>query len=158
MGWCSLKINSLLCCLCIMFTFMHMIMPPNHKLLWLGRKKLSGSGWDGANFTAAHIVLCFGFVTKTVLVTHRCFSYCQIVIAQHQGLLCFSLCTPGSRLGVHKKCGGTQPGQLTWMDHRDILHHITLWSVIKLGESSQGSHCFYFKSIILITSSKLYFL
>lgn len=27
-------------------------------------------------FIAAHVVLCFILVTKTVLTTHRCFSYC----------------------------------------------------------------------------------
>jgi len=27
-------------------------------------------------FMVAHMVLCFGFVTKTVFITHQCFSYC----------------------------------------------------------------------------------
>ena len=32
-------------------------------------------------FIASHMVLCFGFVTKTALLTHRCFSYCSTVLA-----------------------------------------------------------------------------
>jgi len=27
-------------------------------------------------FRATHEVLCFGFVAKTVLITHQCFGYC----------------------------------------------------------------------------------
>lgn len=33
-------------------------------------------------FKAAHIVLCFRLVTRTVLVTDWCFSYCWAVLAQ----------------------------------------------------------------------------
>ena len=59
-----------------------------------------------AFFIAAHMVLWFGFVTKTVLVTYQSFSYCGTVLAQHQGFLCSSLCPPGSRLGLGKMLGG----------------------------------------------------
>lgn len=45
-------------------------------------------------FIAAHMVLYFGFVTKTVVITHQCFVYCWPVLAQHQGSLSFSLCPP----------------------------------------------------------------
>lgn len=39
----------------------------------------------------AHMMLCFGFVTNTVLIRHQCFRYCQTVFTQQQqGLLCFS--------------------------------------------------------------------
>jgi len=40
-------------------------------------------------FTAAHRVLCFRFVTKTVLMTHQ-----RFVSAQHQSFLFFSLYYP----------------------------------------------------------------
>lgn len=39
----------------------------------------------------ARMMLCFGFVTNTVLIRHQCFRYCQTVLTQQQqGLLCFS--------------------------------------------------------------------
>lgn len=43
-------------------------------------------------FVAAHLVLCFRQVNKRVLITHQCLGYCWIGLAQHQRLLCFSLC------------------------------------------------------------------
>lgn len=39
-------------------------------------------------------MLYFRFVTKTVLITHPCFSCCSTVLAQLQGFLCFSLSHP----------------------------------------------------------------
>lgn len=35
-------------------------------------------------FKVAHMVLSFGFVTKTVLITHGCFSCCSTVLTQCQ--------------------------------------------------------------------------
>lgn len=43
-------------------------------------------------FIVACMVLCFGYVMKTVLVTHQFFSYCWAKLTQHQGLFCFSHC------------------------------------------------------------------
>lgn len=43
-------------------------------------------------FIAVYMVPCFGFVTKTVLISHPCFTYGQTVLIQLQDLLCFSLC------------------------------------------------------------------
>lgn len=42
------------------------------------------------------MVLSFGFVTKTVLITQGCFSRCWTVLLQHQDLFCF-LCWPASK-------------------------------------------------------------
>jgi len=56
-------------------------------------------------FIVAGMVLCFGFITKTVL-THPCFIYCCAVLTQCQGLFCFSHHLPTSRLGQDKKLGG----------------------------------------------------
>lgn len=42
-------------------------------------------------FTAAHKVLCLGFVTKTAR-TAGCVDSCQTVLAQGQGFLCSSGC------------------------------------------------------------------
>ena len=60
-------------------------------------------------FIAAHLWLCFGSMTKTVLITQGCFSYCWAVLTQHQVFCFFSLsgaAPPASRLGVHKKLRG----------------------------------------------------
>lgn len=57
------------------------------------------------------MVLCFWFVTNTVLITHCCFGSCWTVLAQHQGTLlliclfvCFSHSVPVSgRWSQHQK-------------------------------------------------------
>jgi len=41
-------------------------------------------------FLIASVGLCFGFVLKTVWVTHQCFHYCWAVLTQSQGFFCFS--------------------------------------------------------------------
>lgn len=38
-------------------------------------------------FMAARMVLCFGFVTKTVLIAHQCFHCCWAVLAEHWSFL-----------------------------------------------------------------------
>lgn len=38
--------------------------------------KLSNWVWPGWSFIAAAMVMCFGFVTKTVLITYKCFGCC----------------------------------------------------------------------------------
>ena len=42
---------------------------------------------------------------------------------------------------VHRKLEGTQLGQLTLADRRDVPHHTTSCSAIKLGGGGQGGHC-----------------
>lgn len=42
-------------------------------------------------FTADCTMPCFRFLTKTVLVMHKCFSSCRTGPTRHQGLHCFSL-------------------------------------------------------------------
>jgi len=34
------------------------------------------AGMELILFITAGMVLCFGFVTRTMLITHRCFSFC----------------------------------------------------------------------------------
>jgi len=41
-------------------------------------------------FVVANMGLCFGFVLKTVLIIQGYFHYCWAVLAQSQGLFCFS--------------------------------------------------------------------
>jgi len=49
-------------------------------------------GMDLTVFTAAGLVLCFGFVTKTVLITHQCFGCFWMMLAKPQGRLFFPCC------------------------------------------------------------------
>lgn len=60
----------------------------------------------------AHMMLCFGFVTKTVLIRHQCFRYCQTAFTQQQqGLLCFShYPLPYGIIAI--KAGGMRKGRL----------------------------------------------
>ena len=66
------------------------------------------------------MVLCFEFLSRTALIARRCFSYGWTVLAQQQGHLCFSL--PPQRVGGGWARGweGTQTGQLTPADQRDV--------------------------------------
>lgn len=98
------------------------------------------AGVEFVFFIVAHIMIYFGFVTRTV-ITHRCLSYCWAVLAQHQGLFCFLRC-PGS-----KDAGGAQetetgqarwPGQVTPSDQSDIPCHMTSCLAIKDGEKEKG--------------------
>lgn len=59
-------------------------------------------------FTAAHKVLCLGFVTKTA-PTAGCVDSCQTVLAQGQGFLCSSGCHLA--LPWARSWQGTQLGQ-----------------------------------------------
>jgi len=66
--------------------------------VWLGWTYLSSS----------QLVWCwFRLVTKTVLITHRCFSFCWTVLAQRQGLLL--LCPQQVGWGWARGWEGTQP-------------------------------------------------
>lgn len=68
--------------------------------------------------------LWFGFMLKAVLQ----FRDVSVIAEQClQGVKAFSdpLATPPARrLGVHKKLEGTQPGQLSPADLRDVPHHM----------------------------------
>ena len=91
-------------------------------------------------FIAAHVVLCFILVTKTVLTTHRRFSYCWRVFAQHYGLFCCSF-WPSS-------CGGGG-GRRGWKKE-DIPYLVRSFSALTLAGSSPKTDwvwvcllCFY---------------
>lgn len=45
-----------------------------------------------AYLPSSKIVLCFAFVTKTVLETCQCLGYCSAMLAQDQGCLAFPFC------------------------------------------------------------------
>lgn len=84
-------------------------------------------GWWNRNlfiYQPVSMVLCFRFGTKTLLITHQCFSPCWAVLAHSQRLFSF-LCCPAS-----KEAGGAQgPGieqgwpQLTKGMPHSTWHH-----------------------------------
>lgn len=80
---------------------------------WLGLSK------------AAHVVLCFQFVTTPVLITHWCFSCGRAVLTQCQVFFYFSWC-PTSKV----------PGsaQLAQMGQKDVPYHMASHATIKLRE------------------------
>ena len=65
-------------------------------------------------------MLCFGFVIRRALITRQCSDSCWAVLAQCQGSLFPTQHPPVSRLGISKRLGGTQLGQLTPTDQKDI--------------------------------------
>jgi len=50
------------------------------------------AGMEVVLVVVALMVLCFGFVTKTTLITQHCFGCCCAVLAQHHGFLFIPLC------------------------------------------------------------------
>jgi len=52
-------------------------------------------GLDGMEFIffIAYGAFYFKFMIITALIIYQCLSYCWTVLIQHQGLLCFSLCS-----------------------------------------------------------------
>lgn len=90
------------------------------------------------SFRAAHMMLCFRYVTETVSIINQCFSCHSAVLAHHQGLLCFPLHSPQRvGLGWARDRRRAQLAQLTQINQRDIQYHITSCSVIKPGEFFQ---------------------
>lgn len=76
------------------------------------------------------MVLWFRLVTKAMLVTQWCSSYCWTAFAACQGCLCFSFCPIMKRLGVHRSWGGSTTRQMTWTNQRNILCWIMSHSAI----------------------------
>lgn len=93
---------------------------------WVRHIVLSLPGTGGNFLLAAHMVLCFRFVTKTVLLTHQWFRYCWAVLTQCQGL----------------SWKVTQSGQPVWMDQEDNPFPVMSYLPIKQeGELFQKSCC-----------------
>lgn len=77
-------------------------------------------------FTA--VVLCFGFITKMVLMTHWCFSYCWV----SRFSVSYAAFSWQWLLRVGKIMGDTnQSGQLTRTGLRGISYYMIYWSRIK---------------------------
>lgn len=87
-------------------------------------------------FTVAPMVLCFGFVTKTVVTAHDCLHHCWSVPAQHQGFLCFLLHLAKEQDGVGKR---------TQLDDPNRPHNPTPYNVMLSNKNEglfwQASHC-----------------
>lgn len=84
-------------------------------------------------FISACTELCFGFVTTTVLLTHWCFRYSSAVLAQHHGILLFTLPQQQAMWRCTSSWEGTQPGQLI----KGMSH--TVWCVMLSSEGWEGS-------------------
>lgn len=76
-------------------------------------------------FISACMVLRFGFMTKTGLKAHQCFSYYKT--ASRPSLF---LTLPASQ----QPGGAHEPGQLTPNGQRDALYHMTFCSAIKASK------------------------
>jgi len=79
------------------------------------------------------VVLCLGFVTKTVLIVQHGLVIAEQCLHITKGISVSHAAPPVSRLGRTRSWKGTQPGLLTPADQRDIPYHMTSCSAIKAG-------------------------
>ena len=84
-------------------------------------------------FMVASMGLCFGFVLKTVLIIQGYFSYSEQCLHRVKVFSASHPTPPARRLGGTRSWEGTQLGQLTPTDQRDISDHMVLCSAIKAG-------------------------
>jgi len=81
--------------------------------------------------------LCFGFVTKTVLMTQGCFSCCWATLTQNRGLFCSSLCPvsewAGGAQGVGRGHSRDSWPHLTKGIFHSMWHHA---QHVKLGKEA----------------------
>lgn len=69
----------------------------------------------------ACIMLCLGFLMKTVLLKQGCFRCCRTVLTQSQGFSYFLCCFASKQTEMHNKSWeGTHSGELTQTDQRSI--------------------------------------
>lgn len=131
------------------------------------------AGTDLVFFLPACMVLCFAFVTKTILVTHQCFICCWTVLAQHQVFLLFPLCPLSEWTGDRQKAGrrhswGSWPKQTKAIFHAScpgclskvavawgLTGHLFAWEG---GEWLLLYHCYFllllfFSSVIKLSCS-----
>lgn len=112
-------------------------------------------GWERFNFffTVIHMMLCFGFMTKTVLIVLQCFSCCWAVkdLTQTEGLLCFLFCPASEEAGcVHEsKREYTQDNWPKWTEQisHATVYHVQQWKlVVKKGKERDISNYGVIKS------------
>lgn len=97
-------------------------------------RNCTGFGWNRVNFLhSSFTVLCFGFVTKPVLVTQGGFSCSWEVLVQCGNLLFFLLRLPHQEEGGGAQEVGRQHSQeqLTPRDPKDISYHMISHPVYK---------------------------
>lgn len=83
------------------------------------------SGIEFVSLIAALAILCFGFVTEAVLITHQSFTYSKAMFRVLRSLLYQLLVW-----GVHQKLVESTTGM---DDQSEILYQIILCSSIKNG-------------------------
>lgn len=88
-------------------------------------------------FIISCMVLYFGFVMKTVLITHQSFNCHWAVLIQHQGLS-WLLCHQGGWGGCRRSWEVMPPGQLPLSDQRGVPYCMTLCSTINRGGRLPG--------------------
>lgn len=72
--------------------------------------------WAGVElifFVVIGMMLCFGLRMRTMLITHRCFSYLRAVLAQSQGFSCSWCCLANEEAGGAPGAGMGR-GQDSW--------------------------------------------
>lgn len=84
-------------------------------------------------FTVASRGLCFGFELKSRLIIRKCFCYCWAVLAQCQGLLCFSyhLTSEEPERAQDLENGHSSSAYSSWQ--QDVSYHMVSWWAIKPG-------------------------
>lgn len=90
--------------------------------------------WPGLElifFTAARILLCFGFVTKSALIT-EVLELFGAALTPCQGLLWLSGCTASKEAGL----GGGRPRTANPGCRRDVPCRVVLHSAVKAGEKT----------------------
>lgn len=78
--------------------------------------------------------LCYGFVMKTVVITHQCVSYCLVVLSQRQDIFCFSHCSASKQVRRAQDIGGEGTAGTAYPNWpRDIPYSTTSCSAIIPG-------------------------
>lgn len=92
------------------------------------KKQCTGCVWDGVKFFTIAVCtgLCFGFVTKTMLITRWCF---HRAYTASQPFLPLTQTEWGC--GCTRSWEGKEPGQLTRSDLKDIPEHVASCSAVK---------------------------
>lgn len=97
------------------------------------------AGMELVFFIAAPVVLCFGFVTKEMLIKYQCFSYCWIQLVTASKSCLFFTLPPGNRagLGVGRMLGedAARTAEPPWPKGYSSSH------VMLSNKTFQSTHC-----------------
>lgn len=91
-------------------------------------------------FIEAHMMLCFGFFMRTMLITHH-FRCCRAVFTQSKDISALHAALPARRSGA-QGAERTETGLLTQTAQRDVLCHMAQCSAIKAGVKKEEKGMF----------------